>query len=125
MELDCSLLHAQAPTAWSVLSLISAVIASSSRFLKINFNVILPSLPRSSKWSLSLRSPYQNRMCTSPNPYTCHMPHPSHYFGFYPPHNLIKLYKSIFISELTNLSVFSSLVLCDYIRKFCRPKLLE
>ena len=43
---------------------------------------------------------------------------------FIPPHNFIKLYESIFICEPTNLSVFSSHVLCNYIRKLCRPKLL-
>jgi len=54
---------------------------------------------------------------------TC--PHPYHYFGFHPPHDLIKLYESIFVCEPTNLSVFSSHMLCNYIRKLCRPKLLE
>ena len=31
--------------------------ASPSHFLKINFIITLPSMPRSSKWSISLRSP--------------------------------------------------------------------
>ena len=87
-------MHIQVPTAWFVLSPINAVGASPSRFLKINFNVVFPPMPRSSKWPLSLRSPYQNCICTSSSPHTRHMPHPSHYFGFHPPHNLLNYVKA-------------------------------
>jgi len=46
--------------------------------IKIYFNIILPSSPTSSKWSLSLRSPHQNLVCISPLPHTFHMTRTSH-----------------------------------------------
>ena len=54
------------------------------QFLNINFNIILPSTTRSSKWSLSLRSPGRSPAWTSPVSDTCHMPCPSHSSFRYP-----------------------------------------
>ena len=48
------------------------------QFLKILLYIILPSTPGSSKWSFSLRFPYQNPAHISPLPHTCYMPRPSH-----------------------------------------------
>ena len=49
-----------------------------THFLKILFCIILPSIPGSPKWPLSLRFHHQNPAYTSPLPYTWYIPHPSH-----------------------------------------------
>ena len=46
-------------------------------FFNIHFNIILPP-PMSSKWSLSLNSPYQSRVSTSSRSHLCHMSRPSY-----------------------------------------------
>jgi hypothetical protein len=60
----------------------------SSYFLQIHLNMMFPSTSRSSKWSLSLRFPPQNHICTSPVPHTCCMPRPSHSSLFHHTNNI-------------------------------------
>ena len=67
------------PPPVPILSKINPVRASLSHFSKIHFNIILPSTTGPSKWSPSLRFPYQNPVCTSPIPHTFYVPCPSHY----------------------------------------------
>ena len=57
-----------------------------SHFLKIHFNIILPSMSWSPQWSLSLKFPNQNLVHTSLFLHTCHMPRPSHSSRFYHRH---------------------------------------
>ena len=58
------------------LSLSSArsIHAYPSHFLKIHFTIIAPSMPMSSKWSLYLRSPNQNPVCTTHVSHAYHIP---------------------------------------------------
>jgi len=67
-----------------ILRQIYLVRVSLSYVWKIHFNIILPSKPRSSKWSFPLRFSHQNPACTSPLLLTCHKPRLSH--SFWPDH---------------------------------------
>ena len=72
MEHEGSLPQLQVPATCPVpiLSHIDLVHVPTSHSLKIHLNIILPSTPGSSKWSLSLRFPQQNPVYTSPFPHT-------------------------------------------------------
>ena len=56
--------------------------------MKIHFNIILPSIPRSSKWCIPLRAPQQNPVYTSRASHTYHTPRPSHSSSFDDPNNI-------------------------------------
>ena len=76
------------PPPAPILSHIDPVHACTSQCLKIHLNIILPSMPGYSKWSLSLRFPHQNPANTSPFPHMCYMPHPSHHSRIDRPNNI-------------------------------------
>ena len=76
------------PPPVPVLSQLDPVHTSTSHFLKIHFNNILPSTPGSPNWCLSRRFPHQNLVHTSHFLHTCHMPRPSHSSRFYHRHNI-------------------------------------
>ena len=56
--------------------------------LKVHFNIFLPSTLGSSKWSISLRFPHQNPLCTSTLPHTYYMTFQSHPSPFDHPSNV-------------------------------------
>ena len=69
------------------LSQLDPVHTPTSHFLKSHFNIILPSMSGSPKWSLSFRFPHQNPVYASPLPHTCCMPCPSYSSRFGHPNN--------------------------------------
>jgi len=71
------------PPPVPILSQIDPVHALTSHFLKIHLNIILPSMPGTPQWSLSLRFPHQNPIYTSFLPHTCYMHRLAHYSQFY------------------------------------------
>jgi len=84
MDPKDSLPHSHEPAAWAR----SIQSMPPSNFLKIHFNTFLPSIRRSSKWSLRVIFPHQNPVRTSALPHSCHMTHPSHSSWFDRPNNI-------------------------------------
>jgi len=88
MEPEGSLPHSKVPANSPYHSQLDPVHTPTSYFLKLHLNIILPSMPESPKWPLSLRFPHQNLEYASPLPYTCYILHPSHFSQFYHPKNI-------------------------------------
>ena len=66
------------PPAVSILGQLDPVYIPTSHVLKIHLNIILPSTPGSSKWSLSVRFPAKTLYTPLLSPHTLYMPSPSH-----------------------------------------------
>ena len=81
MEPEGSLPLLQEPATSLCSELDQSSPCSPSHFLKINFNIILPSTPGSYKWSFSLTCSHQHPVCTSLLPLTYYMP--AHFILFY------------------------------------------
>jgi len=59
-----------------------------SHFLRIHLNIILPSMPGSTKWFFLSGFHYQNHVSNSPLPHTCYTPRSSHSSKFDHPNNI-------------------------------------
>jgi len=76
------------PPPVPILSHIDPVHDPTPHFLKIHLNIILSSMPGSSKWSLSLRFPHHNPVYTPPLHHTRYMARPCHSSWFDDPNNI-------------------------------------
>ena len=76
MEVHGCVTHGLPPVP--ILSHLDPVYTTISHFLKIHLNIIVPSSPRSSKWSLFLNFLHPNPVYAFSLPHTCYIPHPSH-----------------------------------------------
>ena len=74
MEPEGSLPHSQLPATCPYPEPDRSSPYPTSHSLKNHLYIILPSMPGSSKWSLSLRFPYQNPVYTSSLQHMCYMP---------------------------------------------------
>ena len=66
------------PPPVTTLNRINSVHTSTTHFFKTHLNIILLPMPGPSKWSLSLRVPHRNPVCTSTLPHTCYLHRPPH-----------------------------------------------
>ena len=101
------------PPPVPILSQIITVLGPFS-FFKFPFHLLLPHMPRSSKFSLSHKFPQHNIIGIHHLPHTCYMPRPPHTFAFDNRHNIwwwvdiIKLLSSVTFSLLDPNSILNT-----------------
>ena len=88
MEPESSLWHSQVAVTCPYPEPARSSTCPTSHFMKVHFNIIIPSTPGSSKWSRSLRFPHPNPVCTSPLLHMCYVLYPSHSSRFDHPNNI-------------------------------------
>ena len=88
VELEGSLPHSQQPTTCLYPEPDQCSLCCPFHFLKMHFNIILPSMPGYSRWLHSLRFPHQKPERTSPLPNTSYLPRPFHSSSSDHPNNI-------------------------------------
>jgi hypothetical protein len=88
METQGLLPHLQEPATCPYSQPDQSTSCPPSHVLMIHFNITLPSTTGPSKWSLDLRFPYQNPVCTSLLPHTCYVHRQSRSSRFDHPNNV-------------------------------------
>jgi len=87
MEPRASLPYSQTPPLVLKLNQMEPVHSFKTHFSKIYSNIILPPLPKFSKWSLPFRVFNQIFVCISYLTYECYMTHLTQYYWFDRPNN--------------------------------------
>jgi len=92
-------------------------------------SIILLSKPRSSRWSVFLRSRQQNPLCTFPVSHTCYMPRPSRCFDH--PNNIwwsVQIVKLLVMwsspVSLYFIRLMPNCLSCHHMLEHCQPTLL-
>ena len=117
MEPKGSLLHSQAPATHPYPEPDKFCPHLPIYLFKINFNIIIPSVPRSSKWFLCFRFPHQSHVHISPLPHACQMPHHSHPPWLHHPITLMRSedHKTLFMKQFTPISSHSRPLMSTYL----------
>ena len=114
------------PPPVPIQSQIDPVYTPISDFLKIHFNIILPSMSGSPKWFLSFRFPHRNSVYVSLLPHMRYIHCPSLSFRYYHPNNIVC---GVLIHEpqhkKESLTLFCPQVQTGAVRSASNIKLLE
>jgi len=112
LQVHCCI-HMHPPSVPIIVGLqINPVQSIAPNTLKINFNIILSSMPRCSKWSFALSASHQIPIINTSVPHTYYMPRPFHSSWFY--HRTI-------LGEEYRLLSYS---LCSFLNSFVTSSLL-
>ena len=106
-----SLPHSQSPATCPYPELDQSSPCTPSRFLRVHFNIILPSTLCLLSGLFPTGLSHQSPICTCPVLHPCHMPHPSYSFWFYHANNVWRA-----VQTTEPLVMYFSALLCYLVR---------